>query len=159
MRIFQILPCIFFRTAEYAMHFRPCITSLRKRIATISINIRGSIIMKRTKILIVEDDKNTLNGLVEILGQEGYDVTGAESAAAALQILHAHRFEIMLTDLRLPDMSGMELYQQVRHTCRHMQTVVMTAYSASHEAREAAQADIFELLEKPARPGALVSHA
>ena len=52
-----------------------------------------------SKVLIVEDDRNTLFGLVEILTQEGYEVEGAESAKQAINNLQKDRFDILLTDL------------------------------------------------------------
>ncbi|MFQ5650518.1 MAG: response regulator [bacterium] len=105
--------------------------------------------MKRANLLIVEDDKNTLYGLVEILRLEGYEVTGVENGRNALRVLRPRRFDVMLTDLKLPDISGLELHKQARTLCPNMQTVIMTAYSSTREALQARQHGVYELLTKP----------
>ena len=59
------------------------------------------------RVLIVEDDRNTLSGLVEILSQEGYDVEGVDGARKALKKLGKEQYEVLLTDLKMPAMDGM----------------------------------------------------
>ncbi|MCH7755562.1 response regulator, partial [candidate division KSB1 bacterium] len=83
-----------------------------------------------SRILIVEDDRNTLSGLMEILTQEGYEVKGVDNPKKALKSLKNETFEILLTDLKMPDMSGMELYERSLAITPEMKTIVMTAYSS-----------------------------
>jgi len=101
------------------------------------------------RILIVEDDLNTLSGLVEILKDEGYDVVGVESGKKALRILEREPFDLMLTDLTMPDIDGLELYEKSRSHNAEMKTVVMTAYSSVKEAVEAMKKGVYEYLTKP----------
>ncbi|MFQ5864270.1 MAG: sigma-54-dependent transcriptional regulator [bacterium] len=101
------------------------------------------------RILIVEDDRNTLSGLVEILAQEGFEVVGAESARKALKILKRGGFDILLTDLKMPGMSGMELYERSLPIAPEMKTIVMTAYSSVKDAVEAMKRGVYEYLTKP----------
>jgi DNA-binding NtrC family response regulator len=101
------------------------------------------------KILIVEDDRNTLFGLVEILSQEGYVVEGVESAKKALKRLQNGGFDILLTDLKMPDMDGMELYERSLPIAPEMKTIVMTAYSSVKDAVEAMKRGVYEYLTKP----------
>ena len=65
-----------------------------------------------SRILVVEDDLNTLSGLVQILKDEGYDVKGAETGKKALKILSQEQFDLLLTDFRLPDINGLEIYEK-----------------------------------------------
>lgn len=102
-----------------------------------------------TKILIVEDDRNTLFGLVEILSQEGYIVEGVESAKKALKRLQNGGFDILLTDLKMPEMDGMELYERSLPIAPEIKTIVMTAYSSVKDAVEAMKKGVFEYLTKP----------
>ncbi|MFQ5706305.1 MAG: sigma-54-dependent transcriptional regulator [bacterium] len=101
------------------------------------------------KILIVEDDRNTLSGLVDILSQEGYEVVGAENAKKALRVLDKDAFDILLTDLKMPDMNGMELYERSLPMAADMKTIVMTAYSSVKDAVEAMKRGVYEYLTKP----------
>lgn len=101
------------------------------------------------RILIVEDDLNTLSGLTEILKDEGYDVVGVESGKKALRLLERELFDLMLTDLRMPDIDGLELYEKSLFYNRDMKTIVMTAYSSVKEAVEAMKKGVYEYLTKP----------
>jgi DNA-binding NtrC family response regulator len=101
------------------------------------------------RILIAEDDRNTLNGLIEILLQEGYDTVGVDSGPEALKILERERFDILLTDLRMPEMDGMQLYDHSLSLAPEMKTIVMTAYSSVKEAVDAMKRGVYEYLTKP----------
>lgn len=100
-------------------------------------------------ILIVEDDRNTLSGLVEILSQEGYDVEGVDNPKIALKTLKAGHFDVLLTDLKMPQMSGMELYERSLPIAPELKTIVMTAYSSVKDAVEAMKRGVYEYLTKP----------
>ena len=102
-----------------------------------------------SRILIVEDDRNTLSGLMEILTQEGYEVEGVDSPKKALKTLKKETFEILLTDLKMPDMTGMELYERSLSIAPEMKTIVMTAYSSVKDAVEAMKKGVYEYLTKP----------
>jgi DNA-binding NtrC family response regulator len=101
------------------------------------------------KVLVVEDDRNTLSGLVDILGQEGFEVEGVESPRKALKALQKDSFDIMLTDLRMSEMSGMELFERSLPVAPEMRTIVMTAYTSVKDAVEAMKKGVYEYLTKP----------
>jgi len=101
------------------------------------------------RILIVEDDLNTLSGLAEIIKDEGYDVVAVESGKKALRFLEREQFDLMLTDLRMPDIDGLKLYEKSISYNADMKTIVMTAYSSVKEAVEAMKKGIYEYLTKP----------
>ena len=102
-----------------------------------------------SKILIVEDDRNTLSGLVEILTEEGYDVIGKDSGKKALKALQKDSYDILLTDLKMPDMNGMKLYEKSIPVAPELKTIVMTAYSSVKDAVEAMKRGVYEYLTKP----------
>ena len=101
------------------------------------------------RILIVEDDLNTLSGLVEIIKDEGYETTGVKSAKKALRLLGQEQFDLMLTDLRMPGMDGLELYEKSLPYNSEMKTIVMTAYSSVKDAVDAMKKGVYEYLTKP----------
>ncbi len=105
--------------------------------------------MAMARILIVEDDRNTLSGLMEILEQEGYDAVGVDSGNKALKSLQSDSFDILLTDLKMPQMSGMELYERSLPIAPELKTIVMTAYSSVKDAVEAMKKGVYEYLTKP----------
>ncbi|MFQ5753393.1 MAG: response regulator, partial [bacterium] len=80
-------------------------------------------------ILLVEDDVNTRTGLFEILTEEGYHVESAEDGADALKIMESGIIDLLLSDLRLPDLSGLELHEKVKRVHPELITIIMTAYS------------------------------
>lgn len=101
------------------------------------------------RILIVEDDRNTLSGLVEILQEEGYDVIGLDNAKEALRQLERERFDILLTDFKMPDIDGLQLYERTPTIAPDMKTIIMTAYSSVKDAVEAMKRGVYEYLTKP----------
>lgn len=102
-----------------------------------------------TRILIAEDDRHTLSGLMEILQEEGYEVKGVDSGKKALQTLNRESYDVLLTDLRMPDLDGVQLYEQSRHLQPEMRTIVMTAYSSVKDAVDAMKRGVYEYLTKP----------
>lgn len=101
------------------------------------------------RILVVEDDANTLSGLIEILRDEGYDTVGVKSGKEAVKILKNDNFDILLTDLRLPDIDGLQLYESTLDFNANMKTIVITAYSSVKDAVEAMKKGVYEYLTKP----------
>ena len=101
------------------------------------------------RVLIAEDDRNTLTGLVEILRQEGFEAVGAESGEEALRLLSRQQFDILLTDLRMPDMTGMDLFIKSQFHAQDMKTIIMTAYNSIKDAVEAMKSGVYEYLTKP----------
>jgi DNA-binding NtrC family response regulator len=101
------------------------------------------------KILIAEDDRNTLSGLVEILQEEGYEVKGVDSGKDALRAIEREAYDILLTDLKMPDFDGLQLYEASRNWAPDMRTIVMTAFSSVKEAVEAMKRGVYEYLTKP----------
>ena len=108
-----------------------------------------STLYTMARILIVEDDRNTLSGLVEILQEEGYEVVGLDSAPAALRTLERERFDILLTDLKMPEIDGFQLYEKSLAIAPDMKTIIMTAYSSVKDAVEAMKRGVYEYLTKP----------
>src|SRR5216117_110982 len=70
--------------------------------------------MEPAKILVVDDEAAILRLLKEALSQWGYQVTGASSGAEALQALRGDMFDAVITDIRMPDMNGLELLKEIK---------------------------------------------
>ncbi|WP_394757617.1 sigma-54-dependent transcriptional regulator [Rhodoferax sp.] len=105
--------------------------------------------LSNARILVVDDEPD-LRTLYELtLLREGYRVEAAANLTQALQQISEHRFDVVITDMRLPDGLGMELIQQLRAQQRPERCVVITAYGSAENAVEALKAGAFDYLTKP----------
>src|SRR5207245_11690749 len=105
--------------------------------------------MEPAKILVVDDERSILVLLKEALGQWGYLVTTAASAAEALGILKSELFDALITDIRMPDMSGLELLREVKKQDETIEVVMMTGYPTIASAVQALQEGAYDYLPKP----------
>ena len=102
-----------------------------------------------TTLLIVDDEKNTRNGLKISLEPFGYKVHVAEEAQKALEILRGEDIDVMLTDLRMPGLDGLELTKLARKISPRTQVIILTAYGTVENAVEAMKHGAFNYLAKP----------
>src|SRR2546429_984466 len=105
--------------------------------------------MEPAKILVVDDESAILRLLREALTQWGYQVTSASSAAEALQALRGDMFDAVITDIRMPDMNGLELLKEIKRHDESVEVVVMTGYPTIASAVEALKVGAFDYLSKP----------
>ncbi len=103
----------------------------------------------RGTILVVEDDMNQRNIIKTILTKEGFYVEGADCGKKAIEILKAGKFDLVLTDLKLPDIDGTEVLKEVRTLGRTCHVVIITAFGSIPSAIEATKLGAFYYLEKP----------
>src|SRR5438445_5677990 len=105
-------------------------------------------IMNSARILIVEDDDN-LRQVIQIqLAREGYETSSASSAEEAVTILDKSLFQLVLTDLSLPGVSGIDLLKRVRLEYPETEVIVMTAFGTVQTAVEAMKAGAFDYITK-----------
>ncbi len=101
------------------------------------------------RVLIVDDEGSILLTLAANLELEGFDVTQAPSGARALEALQIESFDLLLTDIRMPGMSGVELFRRARALRPEMPVVLMTAYAVEGLVDEALGEGAFAVLPKP----------
>ena len=100
--------------------------------------------------LLVVDDEPDLRTLYELtLLREGYDVESAGSVDEAWEQLDAQRFHLVITDMRLPDGTGLELLTRLEAAGRPEKSIVITAYGSAENAVEALKAGAYDYLTKP----------
>jgi DNA-binding NtrC family response regulator len=104
---------------------------------------------KRGRILVVDDEANARTALAELLREEGYDVETAADAFKALGKLEEFGPHLVLTDLKMPGMDGIELMKRLAAGEREVAVVVMTAFGAVDTAVEAMRAGAVDYLTKP----------
>jgi two-component system NtrC family response regulator len=103
----------------------------------------------KTRLAVVEDEAVQRRLMTEALREAGHDVTGFESAEALLAVGESAAFDVVLTDLRLPGMSGVELLRRLREIDPELQALVITAYATIETAVEAIKAGAYGYLRKP----------
>lgn len=104
----------------------------------------------RARILIVDDQETNLLGMQKVLEQEAYQVVSAKQAAQALLLFKRQPFDLVLTDLRMPGVSGLELLRSIRKESA-VPVVVLTAYGTVDDAVEAMKLGAVDFLSKPVR--------
>ncbi|KPK90252.1 hypothetical protein AMJ80_08660 [bacterium SM23_31] len=104
--------------------------------------------MKET-LLIVDDEQNTLEGLKEIMTQEGYHVLTALSAEEGLKLLNNDGIDLVITDLMLPGMDGMEFARTVLRDYIGIQVIIITAFGTVKSAVESMKEGIYNYITKP----------
>ncbi len=102
-----------------------------------------------THILVVDDERNYLTILARILEEEGYRVSTADNAFAALELLSREQVALVLSDLKMPRMDGMEFFRRVREEFGELPFVILTAFATVETALEAMKAGVFDYLMKP----------
>jgi DNA-binding NtrC family response regulator len=105
--------------------------------------------MRRATILVVDDEQPFCDVLCGVLGKEGHDVTGVGSAEEAQQRLGEGAFDLVICDLRLPGMSGLELLRHLRETAPGVGFMMITAYGDVETAVEAVKLGAVDYLTKP----------
>jgi CheY-like chemotaxis protein len=100
-------------------------------------------------ILVVDDSPSMATSLVDILDIKGFEVYAAQSGAEALEILREHAVDILLTDVKMPDMNGVELYREARKIHPNLTTFLMTAYAADGIIQQGMAEGIRTVLNKP----------
>lgn len=100
-------------------------------------------------ILVVDDEKNYLVVLSAFLSQEGYETLTADNAQTALEIVKSTDLDLVLTDMKMSPMDGIELLKRVKEMVPDLPVIMMTAYGTVEKAVEAIQVGAFNFILKP----------
>ncbi|HOX26450.1 MAG TPA: sigma-54 dependent transcriptional regulator [Candidatus Krumholzibacteria bacterium] len=101
------------------------------------------------RILVVDDEATIRRSLVEALGAEGYEVADAETGEEALARCHADEFDLLVSDLKLPGISGLDVLQALRNQNRNLPVILMTAYGDVDTAVAAMRLGAYDYITKP----------
>jgi two-component system, NtrC family, response regulator AtoC len=108
------------------------------------------------KALIIEDDKNTLDLFSYQLTSEGFEVAQAENGKEGLDLISKEDFDVILTDLNLPDINGIDLVAQSRGLAPNTEIIVVTGNDSAEKAIEATRVGAFGYIVKPVDFGELM---
>lgn len=110
---------------------------------------------KSANLLLVDDDPSLLKLLGMRLSSEGFKVTTAESGPEALKILHKEKLDLVISDLRMDEMDGMALFDEIQKAHPNMPVIILTAHGSIPDAVAATQRGVFSFLTKPVDKDAL----
>src|ERR1700759_892835 len=101
-------------------------------------------------LLIVDDEPGMRQLLVHVFGRgAGHNVRSAENGAKALELLRQEQADLIISDVKMPDMNGIELLRKVREVLPEVSVVLMTAFATVETAREAFKLGADDFIQKP----------
>ena len=100
-------------------------------------------------VLIVDDEKSILASLAGVLSDEGYQVLTAENGAQALEIIHEDLPSVVMLDIWLPGMDGIEVLEEIRRTNSHLPVIMISGHGSIETAVKATKLGAFDFIEKP----------
>jgi DNA-binding NtrC family response regulator len=103
----------------------------------------------RPRVLLMEDEPSLARGLKMVLSKQGYDVDLADTGVRALGSLGMKDFDLLVADLRLPDMDGMEVIRTAKETSPQTQVIVITGYASVPSAVDSMKTGVLDYLPKP----------
>ena len=101
------------------------------------------------RILVVDDDSSARNAVIRVLDREGYVLQAAESASVALKLIDESSPDVVLTDIRMDRLSGIDLLRRVRREWPSIPVLVMTAFAGVDTAVSSIQEGAFDYISKP----------
>lgn len=105
--------------------------------------------MKRARILVVDDDKLTCELLLDFLQLKGYEAECAQDGMEALKKIEKGNYAVIVSDVRMPQMSGMELLAKIKSFNPHIEIIMITAHSAMEIALQCVEKGAFGFIQKP----------
>jgi CheY-like chemotaxis protein len=112
--------------------------------------------MNSKKVLAIDDEQIVLDSVRKILSQEGFEVTTVLSGQEGIRRATADRFDIVLTDIRMPDISGKIVLREVKRVRPALPVVIVTGYTSVQSALQSLKLGASDVLEKPFTPEELV---
>lgn len=110
--------------------------------------------MGAKKILIVDDEAGLRKALTRVLLKEGYNIFSVESGEKALRHLEQNEIDLVIADLVMPGISGIELLKKIKQISPSIKMIIMTAYGSYETAQEAVKIGVCDYIEKPFNLGA-----
>jgi DNA-binding NtrC family response regulator len=103
----------------------------------------------RGRLLVVDDERDVREGIETLLQMEGYDVATAENGTLALEQAKTTAFDLVLTDMRMPGLSGLETLMGLRQLHPNLRVIVVTGYASEETAARCRSEGAYGFITKP----------
>lgn len=113
--------------------------------------------MDKCKILVIDDEDIVRMSCQRILAPQGYEVKATKSAVEGFKMLAEECFDVVLTDLKMPDIDGIEVLRRVKEEWPDIEVIMITGYQTINTAVQAIKLGAFDYIEKPFTPDSIVS--
>ena len=110
------------------------------------------------KILVIDDERKVLSAFEETLRGLGHEVSTACQAETGLEQLRASEFDVVILDIRMPGMDGLQALEQIKSSWPRLPVIVMTGHGTMETAIEATKRGAFDYQLKPFQPAEMVAH-
>jgi DNA-binding NtrC family response regulator len=113
--------------------------------------------MSKGKILVIDDEDIVRTSCSRTLSPEGFEVSLARNGVEGLRMAGEDRFDLVLTDLKMPDMDGIEVLRSIKGKWPDTEVIIVTGYQTVDTAVKAIKLGAYDYIEKPFTPDALIS--
>ncbi len=108
--------------------------------------------MEKGRVLVIDDEAIVRVSCQRVLEPAGYEVVLTSRGDEAIELLEKERFDLVLTDLKMPDMDGLEVLKVIKERWPDIQVVIITGYGTISTAVQAIKKGAYEYIEKPFTP-------
>ena len=112
--------------------------------------------MSEKRILVIDDEEYICQSCRELLGEEGYEVKTFTHPLGGLKRLKEESFDLLLLDLKMPEMDGIKVLKEVRRDYPHLIVIIITGYATVDTAVTSMKMGVFDYVSKPFTPDELL---
>ncbi len=113
--------------------------------------------MKKGTILVIDDEDIVRTSCSRTLTPGGYEVKLAQNGREGLKIMSENKVDVVLTDLKMPDMDGIEVLRKIKQDWPDVEVIIITGYQTVDTAVKSIKLGAFDYIEKPFTPDALIN--
>ena len=113
--------------------------------------------MSKGRILVIDDEDIVRTSCSRALAPEGYEVTLARNGIEGLKVIGEGQCDVVLTDLKMPDMDGIEVLKKIKEGWPEIEVIIITGYQTVDTAVKSIKLGAFDYIEKPFTPDALLA--
>jgi len=113
--------------------------------------------MSKGRILVIDDESIVRTSCSRALSPEGYEVVSVQNGSEGLKMLEEGQFDIVLTDLKMPDIDGIEVLSKVKEKWPETEVIIITGYQTVDTAVRSIKLGAFDYVEKPFTPDTLIA--